>query len=71
MADRKLSPQADLTNNAVLDAAEADLIEQRRDLLDEDVEDPARDQPSSLLDADPADAAEQRMEVGFDDDEYR
>lgn len=57
------------TTASSLEAAEADVAEQRRYALDEDDDTPSDDEPP--YDADPADAAEQRMAVEFDDDEYR
>jgi hypothetical protein len=56
-------------STASMDVPEADVAEQRRDALDGDDDAPPEEEPP--YDADPADAADQRIAVDFDDDEYR
>jgi hypothetical protein len=63
--DRPARDQAAMTTSP--ETPEADAAEQLREVVDDDVEETSE----PPYDADPADAAEQRMAVAFDDDEYR
>ncbi|MGB3733752.1 MAG: hypothetical protein WA964_02260 [Ilumatobacter sp.] len=51
-----------------LDANEADVAEQRRSLLDDDM---ALPDELPLIDANPADVLDQHLTVPIDDDEWR
>lgn len=67
MSDRTLKKPA---SAGAIDVPDADVAEQRREVLDEAENGTNSDEPPPF-DADPADAADQRIEVVFDDDEYR
>jgi hypothetical protein len=55
------------TDPGAVEAPEADAVEQRQDVVD-----PEPDLPQSVPDdVNPADAVEQRLPVGFDEDDYR
>lgn len=65
--DDTVGDDATQTLEASPETPEADVAEQRRDVLDHDAE----NQTNPPDDVDPADLAEQRQSVDFDEDDYR
>jgi hypothetical protein len=65
--DDEVGDDAAQTVETSPEAPEADVAEQRRDILGREAE----EQTNPPDDVDPADAAEQRQTVDFDEDDYR
>ena len=61
------SPDGDLPDPETDDAPEADAVEQRQEVVGHE----PGEQPNVAYDVDPADAAEQRRVVDYDEDDYR